>query len=213
MRNNGFELVKKVTPTSGATKSQVIATYVDRGARYVFASDFGSLAYRVMQAFDRHEMELNVERVLFDAFATETFQISDSVISDIVNSLEWFDVLQPLNTDGKECHDVERMPSACGEYSVQITGEWFNAKNRLVGYRLAVSDGLDIETDINVSLKRGHVAFRSYGISTLYGTFVKKPLATYALAEAQDLTKQLNTAKTYHTVEYRFNRCDAGIAC
>lgn len=212
MRNNGYQLVKFVTPTSGATKKTVLATYEDRGTKYSFTKDSGNLAYRLAQAFDVSLLEQNIADTLYDAFGTDDFAIAASVVENIAwtisdSNSEIGTVIRPLKTDGLSYLPVTRDASEYDGNTAQILGEYFNHKGQHKGFRIRFNDAV-----IEVASAKRRVAFKSYGLSTLYGTFVKKPLAAYALSEAHKLTESVNTANTYHHVKYVFRRSDVGEA-
>lgn len=212
MRNNGYQLVKFVTPTSGATKKTILATYEDDGSKYQFVDDSGNLAYRLAQAFDYELIHGNVKSVLAQAFDTDEFTLSDAIADAIADNIYDVDsgigvIIRPLVVDGLSYIPVTRDESEYNGNIAQIIGEYFNKKGQHKGFRIRFNNDV-----IDVASVKRRVAFKSYGLSTLYGTFVKKPLAAFALSEAHKLTKSVNTANTYHHVKYVFSRSDVGEA-
>lgn len=212
MRNNGYQLVKFVTPTSGATKESVLATYEDGGTKYQFVDDSGNLAYRLAQAFDYDLLRTNIEATLAQAFDTDEYVFPGAIADVIADSIDDNDsgigvIIRPLVVDGLSYIPVTRDESEYDGNVAQIIGEYFNKKGQHKGFRIRFNNDV-----IEVASVKRRVAFKSYGLSTLYGTFVKKPLAAFALSEAHKLTESVNTANTYHHVKYVFSRSDVGEA-
>lgn len=211
MRNNGFKMHKSVWRASAPTLDVDVAVYRDNGRKYGFGTNSYNLAHRLAVAFDPTDFNF-VQNTIHAAFDTDSFTVDDSITDAIEANLSWYDVIRKLDTDSLTLASVNRDASESDGYTARIIGEWFNRKGRMVGFRIEVTNVFGPVGLYDVAAKSGHVALKEYSLNVLYGTFVKKPLAAYALTEAEELTKAANTANTYHRVRYTFERCDVGEA-